>query len=124
MARQEIRYPISVDAGLRRFAQEPQYGRHVDQLVRQVLLTAPGERINRPDFGCGVRRMLFAPNSEATASLMQVTVMQSLEKWLGEVIIVDAVEAEAREETLDIKVSYFIRSTGEKRYLNLDVATS
>ena len=124
MARQDIRYPISVDAGLRRLAQEPQYGRHVDQLVRQVLLTAPGERINRPDFGCGVRRMLFAPNSEATASLMQVTVMQSLEKWLGEVIVVDAVEAEAREETLDIKVSYFIRSTGEKRYLNLDVATS
>jgi phage baseplate assembly protein W len=119
--RQDIKYPINVDSGLGRVAQESQYGRHVDQLVRQVLLTAPGERINRPDFGCGVRRMLFAPNSEATASLMQVTVMQALEKWLGDIIVADEIEAEAHGDTLDIKVSYFIRSTGEKRYLNLDV---
>lgn len=121
MKRQDIKYPINVDGGLGRVAQESQYGRHVDQLVRQVLLTAPGERINRPDFGCGVRRMLFAPNSEAAASLMQVTVMQALEKWLGDIIVADEIQAEARGETLDIKVSYFIRSTGEKRYLNLDV---
>ena len=121
MNRQDIKFPINVDSGFGRIAQESQYGKHVDQLVRQVLLTAPGERINRPDFGCGVRRMLFSPNSEAAASLMQVTVMQALEKWLGDIIVADEIQAEARGETLDIKVSYFIRSTGEKRYLNLDV---
>ena len=123
-ARQDIRYPLRIDVGLGRVAQESQYGRHVDQMVRQLLLTSPGERINMPEFGCGVRRMLFAPNSEATATLMQVTVMQSLQKWLGDVIAVDSVEAEAQGERLDIKVSYFIRATGEKRYLNLDVAAT
>ena len=44
-----IRYPIAVDVGLGRLAQETNYAEHVDQLIRQVLLTNPGERINRPD---------------------------------------------------------------------------
>ncbi|MEX0762678.1 MAG: GPW/gp25 family protein [Dehalococcoidia bacterium] len=122
MTRQDIKYPLRIDGGIGRLAQERSYGRHIDQLVRQVLLTAPGERINRPTFGCGVRRMLFAPASDATASLLQVTVLQALEKWLGDVIVVDTVEAQANDSTMDIKVSYFIRSTGEKRYLNLDAA--
>jgi Bacteriophage baseplate protein W len=122
--RQDIRYPVRIDAGLRRLSEEPSYGKHVDQMVRQVLLTAPGERIDRPDFGCGVRRMLFAPNTEATASLLQVTVLQALDRWLGDVIVVDAVDAKAQDERLDITVSYYIRSTGEKRYLNLDVAVT
>ena len=53
-------------------------------MIRQVLLTTPGERINRPEFGCGVRRMLFAPNSDAAASLAQVSVHDALDAVAGE----------------------------------------
>ena len=116
-----IRYPFSIDPALGILAEETNYARHIDQLVRQVLLTSPGERINRPDFGCGVKRMVFAPNSRLTASLAQATIFESLERWLGPAIVVDDVKAEAREEVLAIWIAYTLRARGEKRYLNLEV---
>ena len=116
-----IRYPIAIDPALGVLAEETNYARHIDQLVRQVLLTNPGERINRPDFGCGVRRMVFAPNSRLTASLAQANIYESLNRWLGTAIVVEDVRAEAREETLAIWVAYTLRARGERRYLNLEV---
>jgi phage baseplate assembly protein W len=116
-----IRYPIAVDAGLGRLAVESDYAAHVEQLMRQVLFTNPGERVNRPDFGCGLRRMVFAPNSEVTASLLQVTVFQALTRWLGSVIEVDRVETAAREEILEVQIAYVLRARQERRYLNLEV---
>lgn len=116
-----FRYPFAVDAGLGRLARERDYAAHVQQLMLQVLFTNPGERINRPDFGCGIRRMVFAPNSEATASLTQVSVYQALEKWLGNLIEVDRVEVKAVEEVLEVKVAYFLKARQERRYLNLEV---
>jgi len=117
-----IHYPIGVDAGLGRLATERSYEQHVDQMIRQVLLTAPGERINRPEFGCGVRRMLFAPNSVVSASLAQVTVHQALDRWLGSVIKVDDVVVAAVESTLTIRISYLLLARQQRRYLNLEVA--
>jgi phage baseplate assembly protein W len=117
-----IHYPVGVDAGLGRLATERSYEQHVDQMIRQVLLTAPGERINRPEFGCGVRRMLFAPNSVVSASLAQVTVHQALDRWLGSVIKVDDVVVAAVESTLTIRISYLLLARQQRRYLNLEVA--
>jgi uncharacterized protein len=117
-----ILHPIAVDRGVGEVADEGDYGRHVEQLIKQVLLTNPGERINRPDFGCGLRRMVFAPNSDAAASLLKVTVLQSLDKWLGTVIKVDEVEVAAERETLSVKLRYVLLARRERRYLNLEVA--
>ena len=64
-----IRYPFAIDAGHGKLAEENDYPSHVEQLMMQVLMTAPGERINLPEFGCGIRQMVFAPNSVASASL-------------------------------------------------------
>ncbi len=119
--RKNIRYPLAVDISLHRLAEQTDHGKHVDEMIRQVLFTNPGERINRPDFGCGLRRMVFAPNSDVTASLTQVTVLQALEAWLSDVIAVDEVAANAEQETLTVRVSYRIRSTGEQRYLNVEM---
>ena len=116
-----IRYPIAIDGGLGRLATEEDYAAHVEQMMKQVLLTNPGERINRPDFGCGVRRMVFAPNNELTASLAQVNVYQALDKWLGSVIDVTRVEVQARAEVLEITIAYLLRVRQERRILNLEV---
>lgn len=120
--RKDARYPFAIDPGLRRLAEEPEYAKHVEQMIRQVLFTNPGERINRPDFGCGVRRMVFAPNSDATASLVQVTVMQALQKWLSSVIKVDQVQATAEQEKLVVRIAYYLLTTRERRYLNVEVS--
>lgn len=116
-----IHYPFAIDAGIGRLAEETDYATHVEQLIKQVLFTAPGERINRPDFGCGLRRMVFAPNSDVTASLTQVTIFQALEKWLDTLITVDKVEVKAMDEVLEVKIAYILKARRERRYLNLEV---
>jgi hypothetical protein len=116
-----IRFPLAVDAPLAAVAHERDYGRHVDQLVRQVLLTDPGERVNRPDFGCGIRRMLFAPNDPAAAALAQVAIVEALDRWLAAVLAVDDVTVRAEGARVDITVAYTVRARGERRYLNLEV---
>jgi len=116
-----IRYPIAIDASLGRLQEETDYAAHVEQLIKQVLFTSPGERINRPDFGCGVKRMVFAPNDEVVASLAQVTILEALKRWLDPVITVNNVTVKAVDEVLQILVAYTLKARQERRYLNLEV---
>jgi len=116
-----IEYPFAIDRGLGRLAIQADYAEHVEQLMKQLLFTNPGERVNRPDFGCGIRRMVFAPNSQESASLAQVTIYQALEKYLGTVIRVDEVEVTAQEEKLSIQIKYLLKVRREQRYLNIEV---
>ncbi len=116
-----LHYPFGIDTGLGRLLQEPDYAQHVEQMIKQVLLCGQGERINRPDFCCGLRTMVFAPNSEVTATLTRVLILQSLEKWLGSVISVERVEVKAEEEKLNVTIAYIIKSRQERRYLNMEV---
>ncbi len=116
-----IQYPFGLDAGTGQWAKEADYEKHVVQLIKQVLLTGPGERVDRPDFGCGLRRMIFAPNSEVSASLAQVTILEALNRWLSSVIQVSSVNVVAQNELLEVTVAYVLRTTQEKRILNLEV---
>ena len=116
-----IQYPFAIDRGLGRLALEPVYAEHVEQMILQVLFTNPGERINRPDFGCGLRRMVFAPNSDVTASLTQVTIFEALDRWLGSLIDVQNVSVKAMGEVLEVRIAYLLKARQERRYLNLEV---
>lgn len=117
-----IEYPFAVDEGFGRLAIQTDFAEHVEQLMKQVLFTNPGERINRPDFGCGIRRMVFAPNSEETASLAQVTIYQALDKWLGTLVKVNQVDVRSREEVLSVTINYTLKARNEQRYLNVEVS--
>lgn len=116
-----IHFPFAVDDRLGRLQQAPDYEAYIQQLIRQVLFTGQGERINRPDFGAGVRRLIFAPNSPATASLAQTLIYQALTTWLGTLIRTEAVQAEADNERLNITITYTILARQEQRYLNVEV---
>lgn len=87
---------------------------HVRDLIFQVLFTAPGERVNRPDFGCGLRQLIFMPNSDALAAATQFLVHGSLQRWLGDVIQVEQVQISALEESLVVEVSYLSLSSGQR----------
>lgn len=117
-----IRWPLAIDPLAGTVADEPEYARHIDQLIKHLLLTNPGERIHRPDFGCGLRRMVFSPNNPAAASLAKISVLQALEKWLGTVITVEDLTITARDERLEVSVRYILRVRQERRYLNVEVA--
>ena len=88
---------------------------HIRDLIFQVLFTSPGERVNRPDFGCGLKAMVFAPAGEAAATATQVLVRGSLQKWLQDEIEVQDVVVEAVESQLIITVVYHRRLDGELR---------
>jgi phage baseplate assembly protein W len=88
---------------------------HVRDLIEQVLFTSPGERVNRPDFGCGLLQLVFAPNSDELAAATQVTVQAALQQWLADKIQVKAVEVEAVDSTLRVTVEYLIRPGHDRR---------
>lgn len=88
---------------------------HIRDLIEQVLFTSPGERVNRPTFGSGLLRLVFAPNSDALAAATQLTVQGALQQWLGDLIVVEAVQVESRESTLAVTVQYSIGRTQERR---------
>jgi len=84
---------------------------HIREMIEQVLFTAPGERVNRPDFGSGLMQLVFAPNSEQLAATTQMIVQSSLQQWLGDLIQVDAVNVESDDAILRVTVRYIIRRT-------------
>jgi phage baseplate assembly protein W len=101
MQRQDYSFPFRLDGQSRQALQSVSYQKHVEDMVVQVLLTAPGERIDVPEFGCGVRKLLFAPNSDALAATAQVTIQQALNRWLGDQITVSNVAVTPPENTPD-----------------------
>lgn len=112
----QIDYPFHLDARGRTAATGEE--EHVRDLIEQVLFTSPGERVNRPDFGCGLLQLVFAPNSEALAAAVQFTVQGSLQQWLGERIQVEAVDVAAEDSRLTVTVVYLL-SDGERRVAEL-----
>jgi len=106
-----IDYPYGIDERGR--TRDPGYEAHVRDLIEQVLFTAPGERVNRPTFGSGLMQLLFAPSDDALAAAVQLSVHGSLQQWLGDLILVQAVEVESEDSTLRVRVDYSLRRTGE-----------
>jgi phage baseplate assembly protein W len=102
-----IDYPFHFD-GRGRTAQSSE-DEYIRELIEQVLLTAPGERVMRPEFGSGVRQLLFGAASPEVATATQYLVQSSLQQWLAGLITVEAVEVEAREGALLIHVQYVSR---------------
>jgi len=88
---------------------------HIRDMIFQVLFTNPGERVNRPDFGCGLKQLVFAPNSDALATTTQLLVQGALQRWLGQVIHVEQVAVEAVEAELRVTVVYMKRADGQRR---------
>lgn len=95
MTRRDICYPFAIDATSRQAAQTD-YASHVDQMIRQVLLTDPGERVCLPTFGAGLRRLLFAPLNASLAATTKLIVTQSLNQWLGNQITVKDVTVQTQ----------------------------
>ncbi|MFD5889726.1 GPW/gp25 family protein [Streptomyces sp. NPDC060334] len=93
---------------------------HVRDMIEQVLFTSPGERVNRPDFGCGLLDLVFELNSPDLAAALQVTVQGALHRWLGDVIAVRSLAVEAEDSTLRIEIAYVLLATGGVRTETFD----
>lgn len=109
MAAIEVGFPFALDAGGR--VSSPSYDVHLTQLIELVLFTAPGERVNRPDFGCGLLSTLFISLSAEELTAVQFLVQSSLQKWLGNLLQIVSVEVSVpAQSTLRVTVTYVVLS--------------
>src|SRR5262245_56670987 len=97
---------------------------HLRDLILQVLFTNPGERVNLPEFGVGVQRLVFAPNSDSLRSSVQFLVTTTLRKWLGDRINVDQVNVTSEpgeENTVTIEIVYTLKQTLQQQRVEVQV---
>jgi hypothetical protein len=117
-------FPFRIDPVSGRGAQAG-YAAHVEQMIWQVLMTAPGERVCLPGFGCGLRRLLFAPNSDALQATTQLIIMQNLNRWLGNQITVNKVTVTsgdgADDATLNVSIAYTLLETQSPQLTQIQV---
>lgn len=125
MARSDYAFPFRIDPASGQGAQSP-YARHVDEMIRQILLTGPGERADLPEFGCGLRQLLFAPNSEALQATTQLLVQQSLERWLTgqiEVVGVTVTGGPGGDQSqLLVQIQYVLLETQSQQQMEIVVS--
>ncbi len=91
--------------------------RDIEQSIRIILSTRPGERVMRPEFGCRAYELLFEPRNVATQALMQQYVIQALTRWEPriEVINVEVFIDNDTDGALLVKVNYTIKATHDRR---------
>lgn len=93
--------------------------REIEQAIRLILGTAPGERPMRPEFGCGIHDLIFAPADITTAGRIAYEVRASLRRWEPRIDVLDvAVSPDPRDAgTLYIEITYALRETNDPRNL-------
>jgi phage baseplate assembly protein W len=99
-----------------------------DAAIRQALLllisTRPGERVMRPEYGCDLHRLIFAPNDDTTAGLAMHYVRQAVQRWEPrvDIVAVDATREPTRDELLEVVLDYRVRATRRLGRLVVPVA--
>lgn len=88
---------------------------HIRDMIEQLLFTNPGERVNRPDFGSGIMQLIFAPNSPELAAALQFSMQATLQRWLGDLIELQALEVTSQDSTLSILIQYVVRRSNERK---------
>ena len=81
---------------------------HIRDLIEQILFTAPGERVMRPDFGSGLLALVFEPNSSTLAATTQMLVQGALQQYLSPLIAVQDVAVESDDGTFRVIVRYTV----------------
>jgi len=84
---------------------------HVRDELLQLLLTNPGERLFLPEFGGGVRRLVFEPASDVLRGVVKARITQALSRWLGHRLTVELIDVTIDASLLEVTVKY--RPAGE-----------
>lgn len=97
---------------------------HLRDLILQVLFTNPGERVNLPEFGVGLHRLVFAPNTDTLRSSVQFLISTNLQRWLGDRIDVEQVNVSSEpglESQVTIEIIYIIKAQQQRQRVAVQV---
>ena len=91
----------------------------IEQAMKIILLTSPGQRVMRPKFGCRIHELLFAPNNAATAAQAARFTEDALEMWEPRIKVTDVkvFSDPYQDGRLIIEVQYKLKPTNDKRSL-------
>lgn len=94
-------------------------GDGIDASLRMVLMTAPGERVMRPKFGCKIWDLLFEPINANTLGLMSEAVREAVGRWEPRVTLEDVrvIPHPSADGQVMIEIDYVVRATNDKRNL-------
>lgn len=101
-----LRFPYQIDAsGQTATTDLPTY---VQALIELVLETNPGERVNRPDFGAGLRQLVFQGMDPTLASAAETLVRSKLLQFLGDAISIHTLTVKLGDEAVTVDLTYFV----------------
>lgn len=109
-------YPFGFDSKGRTATTD--YNDHVRDMIYQVLFTSPGERVNLPDFGCGLSQLVFMPNSDVMATATRFLIQGALQHWLADVIDVQKLQVTAEDEQMVVDIEYIQLDDGQVRQVS------
>jgi hypothetical protein len=112
-----LRFPVSVN--LNGGVSSSTLEENVRQSIFIILGTAPGERLKRPDFGCRIHDLMFAPNNDMTAALAEVYCKEAIYKYEPRIdhLMVRALGNADQPNRLDVRIEYIIAGKNDKRNL-------
>lgn len=112
-----LRFPVSIN--LNGGVSSSQLEENVRQSIFIILGTAPGERINRPQFGCQIHDLMFAPNNDVTAARAEVFCEEALYKFEPRIskVACRAMPNADEPNRLDIRLEYVIAGKNDKKNL-------
>jgi phage baseplate assembly protein W len=86
--------------------------KNIEESIRLILGTTPGERLMHPDFGCAINNMVFSPNSSRSIALAVEQVKEALVKWEPRIIVKDVSGKRAGDDEtiIQIHIAYELRS--------------
>ena len=99
----------------------PSLAESVRQSIRIILLTRPGERLMRPNYGAGLERILHEPNTLTTRRQIRDLINDSLARWEPRILLdrVDVWEGEERPDTVRVEIVYRLRMTNQAQHVGI-----
>ena len=90
---------------------------HVRDELLQLLLTSPGERLFLPEFGGGLRRLVFEPASDTLRNVVKARITQALSRWLGQRLTLEMLDVtwDSSAATLEVTVQYRPAGSADSR---------
>jgi len=92
----------------------------IRDMIEQFLFTNQGERVNRPDFGSGLLKLIFEPNSPELQGALKFTIQAGLQRWLNDLIEVRTLEVTRQDSTISILIQYVVRRTKEEKTVRFE----
>ncbi|THD35872.1 MAG: hypothetical protein E7773_07945 [Sphingomonas sp.] len=79
---------------------------YIRDLLAQIVFTDPGERVNRPDFGCSLRRLVFTDGRSETTAAVEALIHSALRQWVGEVVQIQQVDVTTADSLVAVTIGY------------------